>query len=258
MWYKYFKKAAYVGILVVPFLILFFHPKNYKAAGLLDPVVRPVGLLQAPVIELKKLFFYRETYDEYLRYKRQNELLKGRLVALKENESAQARYERIQDFRQGQHYSSIVANVIGRDPSDWNASLVIDRGHDEGIEVGQPVVSPLGVVGRIFEVGPNTSKVILLSDPSFAVAAVDQRSRENGLLTGTLEGTLHLQYLTDNADVKLGDLLVTSRLSTAFPEGILIGQIKDIQAAVNTHNVECLVEPAVDLSELEEVIVIKS
>lgn len=257
MWRKYFKKAAYASILVIPFLILFLHPKNYRAAGLLDTVVRPVGLLQAPAFELKKLFFYRETYDEYLRFKRQSELLKAKLMAIREKEQAEDRFEKIQNFRNEQNYTSIVANVIGRDPSNWNASLIIDKGHSEGVEVGQPVVSPLGVVGRIFEVGNNTSKVILLSDPTFAVAAVVERSRENGLLTGTLQGVLRLQYLTDNADVKVGDNLVTSRLSTAFPEGILIGQITDVQASVNSHTVECLVDPAVDLSELEEVIVIK-
>jgi rod shape-determining protein MreC len=257
VWRKTFKKAAYASILVVPFLILFFHPKNYKAAGVLDAVVKPVGFLQAPASELKKLFYYRETYDEYVRYKKQNEVLKARLVAIRENEQAQDRFVRIQDFRNNQNYASVTANVIGRDPSNWNASLVIDKGKAEGIEVGQPVVSPLGVVGRIFEVGHNTAKVILVSDPTFAVAAVVQRSRENGLLTGTLQGVLRLQYLTDNADVKVGDSVVTSRLSTAFPDGILIGQITDVQASVNSHTVECLVDPAVDLSELEEVIVIK-
>jgi len=257
VWRKHLKTAAYTSILVVPFLVLFLHPKNYKAAGLLDAVIRPVSLLQAPAFELKKLFFYRETYDDYERYKKQNELLKARLVAIKENALAQGRYEKIQDFRNNQNYASIVANVVGRDPSSWNASLIIDKGHVEGLQAGQPVVSPLGVVGRIFEVGPNTSKVILISDPTFAVAAVVQRSRENGLLTGTLQGVLRLQYLTDNADVKVGDTLVTSRLSTAFPQGILIGQITEVQASVNAHTVECLVEPAVDLSELEEVIVIK-
>jgi rod shape-determining protein MreC len=257
VWRKNFKTAVYTSILVVPFLILFFHPKNYRAAGLLDAVDRPVGLLQVPAVELKKLFFYRETYDGYVRLKKQNDILKVDLTAMKENAQAQERYDKIQDFRNSQSYRSIVANVIGRDPSSWNASLIINKGHAEGIEVGEPVVSSLGVVGRIFEVGHNTSKVILLSDPTFAVAAVDQRSRENGLLTGSLQGVLRLQYLTDNADVKVGDSLVTSRLSTAFPEGILIGQITDVQASVNTHTVECLVDPAVDLSELEEVIVIK-
>jgi len=257
VWRKYFKTAAYVGIPLVFFLIFFFHPKNYKASGLLDPVVRPVGFLQGGAFELKKLFFYHWTYDDYVRFKKQNEVLKARLLAIGENIQAQARYEKIQAFRSNQNYASIVANVIGRDPSNWNASLIIDRGRAEGIEAGQPVVSPLGVVGRIFEVGHNTSKVILVSDPAFAVAAVVGRSRENGLLTGTLQGVLRLQYLTQNADVKVGDALVTSRLSTAFPEGILIGQITDVQASANAHTVECLVDPAVDLSELEEVIVIK-
>ena len=257
MWRKYFKKAAYASILIVPFLILFFHPKNYKAAGLIDAVVRPVGVLQAPAFELKKLFFYRETYDDYVRLKKQNEILKAKLIAIRENTLSQERDEKIQAFRNNQNYASIVANIIGRDPSNWNASLIIDRGHNEGVEVGQPVVSPLGVIGRIFEVGHNTSKVILLSDPTFSVAAVVERSRENGLLTGTLQGSLRLQYLTDNADVKVGDAVVTSRLSTAFPQGILIGQITDVQASANSHTVECLVDPAVDLSELEEVIVIK-
>ncbi len=257
MWRKSFKKTAYASILVVPFLILFCHPKNYRAAGILDAVVRPVGLLQAPAFELKKLFFYRETYDEYVRYRRQNDILKARLIAIRENALDQDRFEKIQGFRDQRNYASLTANVIGRDPSNWNASLVINKGHDEGINVGQPVVSLLGVVGRVFEVGKNTSKVILLSDPTFSVAAVDQRSRENGLLTGSLQGVLRLQYLTENADVKVGDTLVTSRLSTAFPEGILIGQITDVEASVNNHTVECLVDPAVDLSELEEVIVIK-
>src|SRR5580698_8950192 len=109
MWRKTFKKAAYASILIVPFLILFFHPKNYRAAGLLDAVVRPVGLLQAPAFELKKIFFYRETYDEYVRYKKQNEVLKARLLAKEEDDQAFERYEKIQDFRNDQNYASIVA-----------------------------------------------------------------------------------------------------------------------------------------------------
>lgn len=257
MWRKNFKKAVYVSILVVPLLILFFHPKNFKAAYLLDTMVRPVGLLQAPVFELKKLFYFQEAYDNYAHLKRQNDLLRVQLLNFKENEQSARRLATIQNFRSNQNYASIVANVVGRDPSNWNASLIIDKGSAEGLVPGESVVSTLGVVGRIFEVGRNTAKVILLSDPSFAVAAVVERSRENGLLTGTLEGVCRLQYLTANADVKVGDQIVTSRLSSAFPEGVLIGKITDVQASSNSHTVECLVEPAVDLSQLEEVIVIR-
>jgi rod shape-determining protein MreC len=84
-----------------------------------------------------------------------------------------------------------------------------------------------------------------------------QRTRESGLLTGSLGGLCRLAYLTEKADVKVGDRIITSRLSSSFPEGILIGVVEDVQASENSHTVECLVEPAVDLSQIEEVIVIK-
>ncbi len=217
----------------------------------------PVRWFEAPVLEFKKLFYFRESYDEYLKFKKQVEVLKARLVYLQETVEEAKRNGAITQFRRTQDYVSVLAHVIGRDPSNWNASLVIDRGQRDGLKLGMPVVSVLGVVGRIFEIGNNTSKVVLLSDPSFSVAALVQRTRESGLLTGSLGGLCRLSYLTDKADVKVGDRIITSKLSTAFPEGILIGIVEDVQASENSHTVECLVEPAVDLSQVEEIIVIK-
>jgi rod shape-determining protein MreC len=254
---KYLKKIVYTGILVVPLLILFLHPKSSRSAFLLDISSRPVRWFQGPIFELKKLFYFRETYDEYIKQKRQIEALKARLVYLQETVEENKRYDKITEFRRAQEYSSVLAHVIGRDPSNWNASLIIDRGQRDGLKVGMPVVSVLGVVGRIFEIGNNTAKVILLSDPSFSVAAIVQRTRESGLLTGSLGGLCRLEYLTEKADVKVGDRIITSRLSTSFPEGILIGLVQDVQASENSHTAECLVEPEVDLSQIEEVIVIK-
>lgn len=254
---KHLKKAVYLGILAVVFLNLFFHPKDFKALALLDTASKPVHFLQAPVIEVKKLFYFRETYDEYQRLKKQVGTLRAKLVYMQEALQEQGRYEKIGQFRGNQGYSSMVADVVGRDPSNWNASLIVNRGAKDGLKVGWPVVSPLGAVGRVMEVGHTTSKVILLSDPNFAVASLVQRTRESGLLTGTLQGLCRLQYLTENADVKVGDKVVTSKMSSAFPEGILIGTVVDVQAATNSHTVECLVDPDVNLSQLEEVIIIK-
>ncbi len=224
---------------------------------MLDATVRPVQWFEAPLFELKKLFYFRETYDEYLRLKKQVEALKARLVYLQEAVEENKRYATITEFRRTQNYTSMVAKVIGRDPSNWNASLIIDHGQKDGLKVGMPVVSPLGVVGRIFETGNHTAKVILLLDPNFSVAALVGRSRESGLVTGSLQGLCRLEYLTDKADVKVGDRVITSSLSSVFPEGILIGEVTDVQASINSRTVECLVEPAVDLSQVEEVIVIK-
>lgn len=212
---------------------------------------------EQPVFEIKKLIYFRETYDAYIKQKKQIGALKARLVYMQEALEEAKRSDAVSDFKRAQSYVMMTARVIGRDPSNWNASLVIDRGQNDGVKVGMSVVSPLGVVGRIFEVGKTTAKVVLLSDPSFSVAALVQRTRESGLLRGSLGGLCRLQYLTDKADVKVGDRIITSRLSTAFPEGLLIGHVQDIQASQNSHTVECLVEPAVELSQLEEVLIIK-
>ena len=254
---KYLKNIIYVSILAFPLLILFLHPKSSRPMFLLDLAAKPVRWFEGPIFELKKLFFFRETYDEYLKMEKQVEVLKARLVYLQETVEQNKNHAMISEYRRMQDYVSIVANVIGRDPSNWNATLIIDRGQKDGLKVGMPVVSALGVVGRIFEIGNNTAKVVLLSDPSFSVAAIVQRTRESGLLTGSLQGLCRLEYLTDKADVKVGDRVITSKLSSVFPEGILIGQVQDVQASENSHTVECLVDPAVDLSQIEEVIVIK-
>ncbi|MBF0489707.1 MAG: rod shape-determining protein MreC [Candidatus Omnitrophica bacterium] len=254
---KHLKNLIYVVIFIIPLAILFLHPKTPRSSVLLDLASRPVGWFQAPVFELKKLFYFRETYDDYMKQRKQVEALKARLLYLQESIDESSRYGTMAEFRRKQDYSSMLAHVIGRDPSNWNASLIIDKGQKDGLKVGLPVVSILGVVGRVFETGDHTAKVVLLSDPSFSVAALVQRTRESGLLTGSLGGICRLAYLTDQADVKVGDRVITSKLSSAFPEGILIGIVEDVQASENSHTVECLVQPAVDLSQIEDVLVIK-
>lgn len=193
-----------------------------------------------------------------MRLRNQTDLLKAKVIKLQEMNLEANRLEAINEYRRHQTFTTVVANVVGRDPSSWNASLILDKGSIHAIKVGMPIVSPLGVVGKIIEVGKTTSKAILLSDPNFSVAAVVSRTREHGLLTGTLQGVCRLQYLTDNADVKVGDKVVTSKLSSSFPEGLFVGTIVDVQASQNSHTVECLVDPAVDLSVLEEVVILKS
>jgi len=254
---KYFKPSIYLAILLIPFCIVFFKPKSLKAVAVLDAAAGPVGWAQDWALEFKKLFYYRETYDAYVKLKKQTDLLKARIVFLQNALQGSGRMEQIAQLRRNQPYTTALASVIGRDPSNWNASLILDKGSEDGIKIGMPVLSPLGVAGRIVEAGRTTSKAALVSDPNFSVAAVVERSRESGLLTGTLQGICRLQYLTEKADVKVGDRVVTSKLSSVFPEGLLIGYITDVQASANSNTVECLVDPAVDLSQLEEAVIIK-
>ena len=257
MFNRHVKKTVYILVLLIPFIIFFLRPKNSKALITLDSSGLVNGIFNAPLKEIAKLWYYRETYDAYVQLKKRNDVLKAKLVALQYAIDENQHDAVLERFRRNQQFYSLVANVIGRDPSNWNASLIVARGSRDGVKLGMPVVTSLGLVGRVAEVGPTTAKVIMLADPNFAVAAVVERTRESGLLTGTLQGLCRLQYLTDAADVKVGDVVVTSALSTAFPEGILIGEVVDVKASVSSHTVDCLVQPAVDLSQIDSVIIIK-
>jgi rod shape-determining protein MreC len=149
-----------------------------------------------------------------------------------------------------------VANVIGRDPSYWNSTMIIDKGLSNGVRQGMPVVNASGVVGKIAEVGQDSSKVILLTDPQFSVAALIQEPRESGLVSGTLQGVCRMKYIRSDAKISVGDKVITSKLSSSFPDGLLIGEIISVDEGANKSTVESLIRPAVSFSQIEEVLVI--
>ena len=99
---------------------------------------------------------------------------------------------------------------------------------------------------------------MLLNDPDFSVAALIERSREEGLISGTLKGNCRMRYLSPEADIRIGDKVITSNISASFPEGLLIGEVVRIEENPGSPTIECLVAPAVSLSQLEEVLIIKS
>ncbi len=217
----------------------------------------PLKVILIPFVEFKKILLYHQTFKDYQRLTKDYEALKARLVGMEEVAIENKRYEKLLDFKRNLVFSSIVAGVIGRDPTNWNAAIIIDKGEVDGISIGMPVVNPLGVVGKVAEVTKRTSKVILLTDPSFSVAAIIQRSREGGLVSGTLQENCRMRYLAPDADIKKGDVVVTSRLSSSFPEGLLIGEVIGVEESKSAPGVEGVIASAVLTSQLEEVIVIK-
>ncbi len=210
-----------------------------------------------PFEELKKASLFHVTYDQYMKLKKETGMIQARLIQQTEFIEENKRLRAILDLKSKTAYSTIVANVIGRDPSNWNAIIIVDRGEKDGISQGMAVVDTSNVVGKVLEVGRNTSKVMLLSDPSFSVAAILQRSRESGVVSGSLQGACRMRYLSAQADIRAGDQVITSNLSSSFPEGLLIGEVISIEESQTNPTIECLVKTAASLSQLEEVIVIK-
>ncbi|OGX38184.1 MAG: rod shape-determining protein MreC [Omnitrophica WOR_2 bacterium RIFCSPHIGHO2_02_FULL_50_17] len=259
MFRKNQKNLAYLLVLVIPFLIFFARSDAFTGLkfGFIHGMGAPIRLLSIPIYEVKKVLFYHKTFREYQRLKKQVDILKARLVGLEEVMQENARLEKLLGLKQELVYASVAAHVIGRDPSLWNSALIIDKGTDDGITQGMAVVNALGVVGKIAETSPETSKVILLTDPQFSVAAVVGGSREVGLVSGSLQmDVCRIRYLSAQAKVYAGDKVITSKLSSSFPEGLLIGEVIEVIDYPQRPSIECIIKPVVSFSQVEEVLIL--
>lgn len=246
-------------LFLAAFLLLFARPDVFRPFKFLvvNIVEIPIRIISAPLKEIKKILTYHRTYNEYQFLKREYMILKDRLSGFDEVQKENSRLAGLLEFKRGLVFSSVAANVVGRDPDTWNSVIVIDRGSEDGIEPGMPVISALGVVGKVVEAGSGKAKVVLLTDPGFSVAGLVKRSREVGLVSGTLNGMSRMRYLPDSADVTAGDMILTSKLSSSFPEGLLIGEVIGAHTDDNSLNMHCMIRPAAPLSQLEEVLVIQ-
>ncbi len=250
---------VYFVIVAAVFVFFFTQPKILTSlkSNLIDITSLPLKILTYPIKEFKKIIFYHRTYEEYRRLSAETAVLKSRLVGMDEIIKENNRLDKLLNFKRKLIYSSVPASVIGRDPSYWNSAVIIDKGSREGVKVGQAVVNAFGVVGKIMEVGKTKSKVVLLTDPQFSVAGLVGQSRESVLVSGTLEGLCKLQYLSDETRINIGDNIITSKLSTAFPEGLLIGEVIRIDENFQEQKREYVIKPSVPFTQLEEVLVIQ-
>ncbi|MEI8012724.1 MAG: rod shape-determining protein MreC [Candidatus Omnitrophota bacterium] len=259
MWRKIPKQVIYAIVIVAPFWLLFFNSPFWHGIKLetMGVVASSVSVANPPLKELQIFLSYRKTYADYQKIQAENFKLKAQVVRLNETVSENGRFQRLLGLKPMQPFTTIAARVIARDPANWNSSLMIDKGSRQGIKSGMPVITALGVAGKVVEAADNSSKVILINDPSFSVAVLNQRSRDAGLLSGSLSGNCRLSYIMQDTDIQEGDGIITSSISTAFPAGLLVGRVSKVYSAGGISDARAEVLPAVDVEKIEEVLVIK-
>ncbi len=149
-------------------------------------------------------------------------------------------------------------DVIGIDPNPYLHYITINVGRRQGVEIGMPVVSGgPGLIGRIAEVAPRTAKVQLLTDRESSVAAILQDSRVTGLIVGEQSlNLLRMAYIPQDKEIQVGDRVLTSGLGGLLPKGLVIGQVVEVEKMDYELFQEAAVRPALDLSQVEMVLVI--
>ena len=206
--------------------------------------------------EYKAFFSYHYNYVENKKLSRQLGILNQKLMHVDELYLENKRLRGLLALKEQSDYNLVAAQVISRDPSYWTSVVIIDKGRSSGIKENLAVITYGGLVGKVIEAGLSTSKVMLLNDLNFGVSAIIQRTRQEGLVSGTLENKLIMRHLSPDSEIVPGDLVMTSGLTYIFPKGIAIGKVIEIGKEFSGLSVFCTVKPVVDLSKLEEVLVI--
>ncbi len=209
----------------------------------------------------------RETVGGYIALRgvrEENEALKSELARLREELShaseARAENERLRRmlaYSEASPGVKVPARVVAVNPVSTLLSIRIDRGQNDGVAPGMPVVTPHGVVGIVLRSTSSAADVLLLSDPRSRLGVRVQRSRARATAAGAGPNRpLHMENALRTEDLEEGDLLVTSGGDGVFPPGLRVGSVSTVDRRTNGSFQEAEIVPAVDMTKLEEVFVL--
>jgi rod shape-determining protein MreC len=197
----------------------------------------------------------RQVHEDNERLRR--ELARAR-VELQEQRARADRSRSLQqllDLRDRLSLSTAAAEIIAAGATSEFRTITIDKGSADGLQADMAVIAPSGVVGRIVLAAGRASKVQLIVDRNAAAGGLIERTRAQGVVMGMGEGRLRMEYVSDVADVSVGDLVVTSGIDRIYPKGFVIGTVTRVEKSGPAYR-SIDVKAAVDFFRLEEVLVV--
>ena len=158
-------------------------------------------------------------------------------------------------LRDRSNLKTLAAEVIGAGATTDFKTVTIDKGTTDGVRADLAVMAPAGVVGRVVVSSARAAKVQLLVDRNAAAGVLIERSRSQGVAIGAGDELLRMEYVSEVADVAIGDTVVTSGIDGIYPKGYVVGKVEAVEKSGNNYK-QILVRPAVDFSSVEEVLVV--
>lgn len=184
-------------------------------------------------------------------------LLQSEIVSLQENLAQSEILYTLLDFaRSNPEHEYLAATVIGREVSPYLQYIIIDKGSNDGLRHGMPVVTQQGLVGRIDALISDAARVQLITDSNSVVNVKLQTAEVEGLVRGSVTGEISLDMVPVGTEVEIGDVIMTSGLGGTYPPNIFLGQILTMQSRENVLFQTGSIQPVVDFSSLSAVLVI--
>ena len=272
-----FFKSRKFKVLIALFIMLIALMLRASWTGGLSPAIEQVaGAVVAPFQKLSSTIsdgvsgFFRR-YARADEVAQENEALRSEINELRaqlvnyeeykhENEELR-KYLDIEYKEEHPDFEMTPAAVVARDPDSRFYSFTIDKGSLDGVAPYDPVVCADGLVGRVKEVGLTYSKVITILDVEIDVGAYDARTRDIGIVNGSValaaDGRCNMNYLPRESGAAQGDLVVTSG-GNLYPKGLVIGKIARLDNAPGNISLYAEIEPTADIRNLTDVMVITS
>ena len=198
-------------------------------------------------------------HTENLRLRSELQQLLLENLRLQEQAKKASRLEDLLHFRAPQQWQETGARVVGHRLGALAAleTIIIDKGDISQVFQDMPVITPQGLVGRVFRVGLSASTVLLLQDSNSAVPVISRESRLSGIVYGSGPGkALAVRYININAPLEQGETFVTSGLSGIYPKGIPVARVTHVEHSQLSLFLKVEAKPVVDPSQLEEVLLL--
>jgi rod shape-determining protein MreC len=262
---KYQSMAIAAVVLVICLLVIFFGAGKVTETGLLRKLVLETAAPMETVVNVslkglgdvwKRYLFLIGIEDENRRIRQENALLKEELNRYREGYFESIRLRELMAIKEAFPHRTVAARVISSSWASVFKTILIDKGTADGIQVGLPVVSAQGVVGRTFETSWHASRILLMNDENSNIDALIQQSRAQGILQGAGAAGGSLKYISRAETVQPGDVVLTSGLAGVFPKGLVLGTVTMASMLEGGLFQRIDVAPAVDFGKLEEVIIL--
>ncbi len=250
---RYRDFSLFIGLAIIS-LILIFSNENRQVETIKFWMTGVIGVAGNEWARVSEYFSLREKNRELLT---ENTRLALENMALQEMRLENERLKKLLDFKQSASLNLIPSKVIGRREHGLVHSLLLNVGTKDSIRKDMPLVVPQGVVGKTYRVASDRCIAQLLTDRNFSVSALVQRSRVRGIVSWIGDDVCLLNNVVHRADVKVGDLVVTSGYGEIFPPGLPIGEVVKIKQNPRSLFSRIEIKPLVDFNKIEEVFIIR-
>lgn len=256
--------VAAITLVISVLLLLAVRPGNRGPGFIEDAVIDAVGgvqeLIQSPIIAYRdfgtKVFQWQNSFAENTALRQELKTLRPLGARVVELEMENHRLRQLLRMSLDPEMRGLGAKVVGDTSSAFASVLLIDAGRKQGSRLNAPVLVPDGVVGRVVQTGTHTSLVLTLLDLNSRIPALVQRTRVKGIAAGTNGKSLNMEYIAKDADIRVGDRILTSGLADSFPKGFLLGHVSEVKDGDTGLFQRIVIKPSVDFDRVEEVLLL--